>query len=36
MWYFRGAPLELSLEDLGIVLFLLFSSAASQALIVPS
>jgi hypothetical protein len=36
MWYFGGAPLELPLEDLGMVLFIFFSSTMSQAFIVPS
>jgi hypothetical protein len=36
MQYFEGAPLELPPKDLGIVLFLFFSSAASQAFMVPS
>jgi hypothetical protein len=36
MWYFEGALLELPLEDPNMVLFLVFCSVASQALIVPS
>jgi hypothetical protein len=36
MQYFEGAPLELPPKDLGIVLFLFFSSAVSQAFMVPS
>jgi hypothetical protein len=35
MQYFGGAPLELPLEGPGMVLFLFFSSAASQAFMVP-
>jgi hypothetical protein len=36
MWYFEGPPLELPPEDPGMVLFLFFSSEASQALMVFS
>jgi hypothetical protein len=36
MRYFGRTPLELHPVDLGMVLFLFFSSAASQALMVPS
>jgi hypothetical protein len=36
MRYFRGAALELPLEGPDTALFLFFSSAASQAFMVPS
>jgi hypothetical protein len=36
MWYIGGAPLELPPEDLGMALFLFFSSATSLAFMVPS
>jgi hypothetical protein len=36
MQYFRGAILELPLEGPDTALFLFFSSAASQAFMVPS
>jgi hypothetical protein len=37
MWYFGRAPLELSLPvDLGIILFLFFSSASATAFIILS
>jgi hypothetical protein len=36
MRYFRGASLELPLEGPGMVLFLFFSWATSQAFMVPS
>jgi hypothetical protein len=36
MRYFEGALLELPPDGPGMVLFLLFSSAASQAFMVPS
>jgi hypothetical protein len=34
MQYFEGAPLELPLEGHGMILFLFFSSATSQAFMV--
>jgi hypothetical protein len=37
IWYFKGAPLDPPLlEDLGMILFLFFSSASATAFIVLS